>query len=102
MSEQEQQAQDALEQLGTVDSYQEAMEAFLKEFSENFDPLDFMPPSQREIMHMLADQFQAEYELVVKKESSRSAAQRKYIIERYEQEQNAAREATDQQDSSNA
>jgi hypothetical protein len=102
MSEQEQQAQDALEQLGTVDSYQEAMEAFLKEFSENFDPLDFMPPSQREIMRMPADQFQAEYELVVKKESSRSAAQRKYIIERYEQEQNATRDAADQQDSSNA
>lgn len=102
MSEQEQQAQDALEQLGTVDSYQEAMEAFLKEFSENFDPTDFMPPSQREIMRMPAEQFQAEYELVVKKESGRSAAQRRYILERYEQEQNAAGEATDQQDSADA
>ena len=99
MSEQESQAQDALEQLGTVESYDEKIQEFLQYMQDNFDPTDFMPPSQREIMRMPADQFQAEYELVAKKESSRSAAQRRYILERYEQEQNATRDAADQQDS---
>lgn len=102
MSEQKQQAQDALEQLGTVGSYDEKVQEFLQYMQDNFDPMDFMPPSQREIMRMPAEQFQVEYELVVKKESGRSAAQRRYILERYEQEQNATRETTDQQDSDNA
>ena len=102
MSEQESQAQDALEQLGTVGSYEEQLEEFLKQLSENIDPADFMVPTQREIAHMPADQLEVEYELVVKKESSRSAAQRKYIIQRYEHEQNAARDAANQQDSASA
>lgn len=98
----EQTPEKLVEQLGTVDTYEEAMADFLKELSENFDPTDFMTPTQREIMRMPADQFQAEYELVVKKESGRSAAQRRYILERYEQEQNAIRDTTDQQDSADA
>lgn len=102
MSEQESQAQDALEQLGTVGSYDEKVQEFLKYMQENFDPTDFMTPTQREIATMPAEQFQAEYELVVKKESGRSSAQRRYILERYEQEQNATRDAADQQDSANA
>lgn len=85
-----------------VASYDEKVQEFFKYMQDNFDPTDFMPPTQREIMRMPAEQFQAEYELVVKKESSRSAAQRRYILERYEQEQNAARDAADQQDSTDA
>ena len=77
-----------IEQLGTVDSYQEAMEAFLKELSENIDPADFMPPSQREIAKLTVEELSAEYELVQQKSSTRSAAQRKYITQRFEYEQN--------------
>lgn len=77
-----------IEQLGTVDSYQEAMEAFLKELSENIDPADFMPPSQREIAKLSLEELTAEYELVLQKSSTRSAAQRKYITQRFEHEQN--------------
>lgn len=77
-----------IEQLGTVDSYQEAMEAFLKELSENIDPADFMPPSQREIAKLSLEELTAEYELVQQKTSTRSAAQRKYITQRFEYEQN--------------
>jgi len=77
-----------IEQLGTVDSYQEAMEAFLKELSENIDPADFIPPSQREIAKLTVEELTAEYELVQQKSSTRSAAQRKYIVQRFEYEQN--------------
>jgi len=77
-----------IEQLGTVDSYQEAMEAFLKELSENIDPADFMPPTQREIAKLSLEELTAEYELVQQKSSTRSAAQRKYITQRFEHEQN--------------
>jgi hypothetical protein len=84
-----------------VASYDEKVQQFIKYLSE-LDTTEFMTPTQREIAQLPADEFQVEYELVIKKESSRSAAQRKYIIERYEQEQNAAREATAEQDSSNA
>jgi hypothetical protein len=91
-----------MEQLQTVEGYEEQVQEFLKYMQENFDPTDYMTPTQREIARMPADQFQAEYELVIKKESSRSAAQRRYITERYEQEQNATRETTNQQDTTNA
>ena len=91
-----------MEQLQTVEGYEEQVQEFLKYMQENFDPTDYMTPTQREIARMPADQFQAEYELVIKKESSRSAAQRRYITERYEQEQNALRDATNQQDTTNA
>ena len=77
-----------IEQLGTVDSYQEAMDAFLKELSENIDPADFMPPSQREIAKLTVEELTAEYKLVQQKNSTRSAAQRKYIVQRFEYEQN--------------
>ena len=77
-----------IEQLGTVDSYQEAMEAFLKELSENVDPTDFMTPTQREIAKLSLEELTAEYELVQQKRSTRGAAQRKYIVQRFEYEQN--------------
>ena len=77
-----------IEQLGTVDSYQEAMDAFLKELSENIDPADFMSPSQREIAKLTVEELTAEYKLVQQKNSTRSAAQRKYIVQRFEYEQN--------------
>lgn len=77
-----------MEQLGTVDSYQESMEAFLKELSENIDPADFMTPTQREVAKLSLEELTAEYELVQQKVSTRSAAQRKYIVQRFEYEQN--------------
>ena len=98
----EQTPEKLMEQLGTTGTYDEKVQEFLKYMQENFDPTDFMTPTQREIATMPAEQFQAEYELVVKKESGRSSAQRRYILERYEQEQNATRDAADQQDSANA
>lgn len=91
-----------IEQLGTVDSYQEAMEAFLKELSENIDPAEFMTPTQREIARLSLEELTAEYELVQQKVSTRSAAQRKYITQRYEHEQNAARESAAEQDTPDA
>lgn len=98
----EQTPEKLMEQLGTTGTYDEKVQEFLKYMQENFDPTDYMTPTQREIARMPADQFQAEYELVINKQSSRSAAQRKYIKERYEQEQNAIRDTTNQQDTTNA
>ena len=98
----EQTPEKLMEQLGTVGSYDEQMEEFLKQLAENIDPADFMPPTQREIARMPLDELKAEYELVQQKISTRSAAQRKYITQRFEHEQNALRDATTEQDPTNA
>lgn len=98
----EQTPEKLMEQLGTVGTYDDAMEAFLKELSEKVDPTDFMTPTQREIARLSLEDLNAEYELVQQKVSTRSAAQRKYITQRFEYEQNAARDSADQQDSTNA
>ena len=73
-----------MEQLGSVDTYEEQMEAFLQELSLR----STMTPTQREIELMSIDELTAENELVQQKRSTRSAAQRKYIAERFEREQN--------------
>jgi hypothetical protein len=91
-----------IDQLGSVATYEEQMEEFLKQLAENIDPMDFMTPTQREIARLPLDQLTAEYELVVAKQSNRSAAQRKFITQRYEHEQNAARESAAEQDSTDA
>jgi hypothetical protein len=61
-----------------------------------------MTPTQREIADLSLEELESEYALVQAKTSTRSAAQRKYINQRYEHEQNVLREATDQQDPTNA
>lgn len=73
-----------MEQLGSVDTYEEQMEAFLQELSLR----STMTPTQREIELMSIEELTAENELVQQKRSTRSAAQRKYIAERFEREQN--------------
>jgi hypothetical protein len=67
----------------TVDQQQE-LEALLEQIKANFNPLDYMPPSLREIASLSREELQAEYELVQAKQSNRSAAQRKWILERQE------------------
>ena len=76
--------ENVMEQLGSVDTYEEQMEAFLQELSLR----STMTPTQREIELMSIDELTAENELVEQKRSARSAAQRKYIAERFEREQN--------------
>jgi len=85
-----------------LNSYDEAVEQFLKQVADNFDPRDYMTPTQREIADLSLEELESEYALVQAKTSSRSAAQRKYITQRYEHEQNASRTTTDQQDPANA
>jgi DNA gyrase/topoisomerase IV subunit B len=82
--DQENKMDEVMEQLGSVDTYQEQMEAFLQELSLR----STMTPTQREIELMSIDELTAENELVQQKRSTRSAAQRKYIAERFEREQN--------------
>ena len=83
----EQTPENIMDQLGSVATYEEQMEEFLKQLSENIDPTDYMPPTQREIARLSLDELTAEYELVVAKQSGRSAAQRRFITQRYEHEQ---------------
>jgi hypothetical protein len=85
-----------------ITSYDEAIQKFIEQVSENIDPRDYMTPTQREIADLSLEELESEYALVQAKTSSRSAAQRKYINQRYEHEQNVLREATDQQDPTNA
>ena len=69
--------EDIINKLGEVGTYDEQM-------ANQFDATDFMPPSQRNIARMPQEQLMAEYELVCAKTSSRSAAQRRMIVERVE------------------
>ena len=85
-----------------ISSYDEAIQKFIEQVSENIDPRDYMTPTQREIADLSLEELESEYALVQAKTSSRSAAQRKYINQRYEHEQNVLRDTTDQQDLTNA
>ena len=85
-----------------ISSYDEAIQKFIEQVSENIDPRDYMTPTQREIADLSLEELESEYALVQAKTSSRSAAQRKYINQRYEHEQNVLRDTTDQQDPANA
>ena len=67
---------------------QEQYNAFLQEFTKNIDPTDYMPPSIREVARMDMATLKSEYDLVIAKQSERSAAQRRWIQERYEFELN--------------
>jgi hypothetical protein len=73
-----------IDQLGQVGTYDEQMEALVRQMANQFDATDFMPPSHRVIAQMPQEQLMAEYELVIAKESTRSAAQRRMIVERVE------------------
>jgi hypothetical protein len=85
-----------------ISSYDEAIQKFIEQVSENIDPRDYMTPTQREIADLSLEELESEYALVQAKTSTRSAAQRKYINQRYEHEQNVLRDTTDQQDLTNA
>jgi hypothetical protein len=85
-----------------ISSYDEAIQKFIEQVSENIDPRDYMTPTQREIADLSLEELESEYALVQSKTSSRSAAQRKYITQRYDHEQNVLRDTTDQQDPANA
>ena len=85
-----------------ISSYDEAVQKFIEQVSENIDPRDYMTPTQREIADLSLEELESEYALVQAKTSTRSAAQRKYINQRYEHEQNVLRDTTDQQDPTNA
>ena len=85
-----------------LNSYDEAVEQFLKQVADNFDPRDYMTPTQREIADLSVSDLAAEYALVQSKTSTRSAAQRKFITQRYEYELNNAGTTTTEQDSTNA
>jgi len=85
-----------------ISSYDEAVQKFIEQVSENIDPRDYMTPTQREIADLSLEELESEYALVQAKTSTRSAAQRKYINQRYEHEQNVLRDTTDQQDPANA
>ncbi len=85
-----------------LNSYDEALEKFLQQVSENIDPRDYMTPTQREIADLSPEALETEYQLVQDRISTRSASQRKFITQRYEHEQNAARNTTTEQDSTNA
>jgi hypothetical protein len=76
--------EDIINKLGEVATYDEQMEALVRQMANQFDATDFMPPSHRVIAQMPQEQLMAEYELVLAKESTRSAAQRRMIVERVE------------------
>lgn len=65
---------------------QEQYDAFLQEFMKNVDPIDYMPPSVREVARMDMDTLKSEYDLIQSKSSTRSSSQRALIVDRYEYE----------------
>jgi hypothetical protein len=71
---------------------QEQYNELLKEITKNIDPTDYLPPSVREVARMDMDTLKQEFDLVVAKQSTRSSAQRKWILERFEHEFNKQHE----------
>jgi hypothetical protein len=71
---------------------QEQYNELLKEITKNIDPTDYLPPSIREVARMDMDTLKREFDLVVAKQSTRSSAQRKWILERFEHEFNKQHE----------
>jgi hypothetical protein len=65
----------------------EAYEEILRAIEEQIDPRDYLAPSMREIAKLPLDQLEAENQLVVAKQSTRSRAQRDMIQSRWEYEQ---------------
>jgi hypothetical protein len=97
----EEQFQKFMESKG-IDSYDEAVQQLLEQMQQTIDPRDYMTPTMREIADLTLEELQQEYDLVQQKISTRSAAQRKFITQRYEHEQNAVRESAGEQDSTDA
>jgi hypothetical protein len=71
---------------------QEQYNELLQEITKNIDPTDYLPPSVREVARMDMDTLKQEFDLVVAKQSTRSSAQRKWILERFEHEFNKQQE----------
>lgn len=89
-------------QVNGIDSADEAVQKMLEQLQQTIDPREFMTPSMREIAELSMDQLTIEYEQVQQKNSDRSSAQRKFITQRFEYEQNAARQTAVEQDSPDA
>ena len=49
--------------MSELESTQQELEAIIEQLKANFNPLDFMPPSQREIAKLTREELAAEYEL---------------------------------------
>ena len=86
-------------QVNGIDSADEAVQKMLEQLQQTIDPREFMTPSMREIAELSMEQLTIEYEQVQQKNSDRSSAQRKFITQRFEYEQNAARQTAVEQDS---
>ena len=87
----------------TPEQQKEQMQALIEQLQNSFNPMDFMTPTQREIAELSMEQLEAEYLLVQAKQSNRSSNQRKYIVSRYDFEQNKLKEnETVKNDTSNA
>ncbi|HBW85690.1 MAG TPA: hypothetical protein DEF82_02800 [Crocinitomicaceae bacterium] len=89
-------------QVNGIDSADEAVQKMLEQLQQTIDPREFMTPSMREIAELSMEQLTIEYEQVQQKNSDRSSAQRKFITQRFEYEQNAARQTAVEQDSADA
>jgi hypothetical protein len=72
---------------------QEQYNKLLQEITQNIDPTEYLPPSVREVARMDMDTLKQEFDLVVAKQSTRSSAQRKWILERFEHEFNKQQES---------
>lgn len=89
-------------QVNGIDSADEAVQKMLEQLQQTIDPREFMTPSMREIAELSMEQLSVEYEQVQQKNSDRSAAQRKFITQRFEYEQHTARQTAVKQDSPDA
>jgi hypothetical protein len=79
-------------ELDLTPEQQEQYNKLLQEITQNIDPTDYLPPSVREVARMDMDTLKQEFDLVVTKQSTRSSAQRKWILERFEHEFNKQHE----------
>ena len=79
-------------ELDLTPEQQEQYNKLLQEITQNIDPTEYLPPSVREVARMDMDTLKQEFDLVVAKQSTRSSAQRKWILERFEHEFNKQHE----------
>jgi len=79
-------------ELDLTPEQQEQYNKLLQEITQNIDPTDYLAPSMREVARMDMDTLKQEFDLVVAKQSTRSSAQRKWILERFEHEFNKQHE----------
>lgn len=62
----------------------EQLQKIMEQLQSQFDPKQYMTPSQREIVELSDDELSAEYLLVEAKKSKRSRMQRDFIVTRYQ------------------